>query len=145
MTLSFFIKELVVKVQNRNLEYYYLFDEVVISGGTAEQLIIPKTISGKTVTRIGMNAFVRNDNIKEVIISNGIKEIGSYAFSECKGLKKVTVPASIERMGTTPFVESINIEEFLYQGTYFSPSDFLGKNYQTEMFVHFISPKESKE
>ena len=140
--MSFFVKELVVKVQNRNLNYYYVFNEVVITGGNAEEVIIPKTIGGKTVTKIGRKAFYGDDKITEVIINNGIVEIGSFAFSECKNLKKVTVPATVERLGTTPFIKSVNIEQFLYQGTYFSPSDFLGPDYQTEMFVDFVTPKD---
>lgn len=142
LTMSFFVKELVVKVQNRNLNYYYVFNEVVITGGNSEEVIIPKTIGGKTVTKIGRKAFYGDDKITEVIINNGIVEIGSYAFFECKNLKKVTVPATVERLGTTPFIGSVNIEQFLYQGTYFSPSDFLGPNYQTEMFVDFVTPKD---
>ncbi|MBQ2891970.1 MAG: leucine-rich repeat protein [Bacilli bacterium] len=141
LSMSFLVKELVVKVKNRNLSYYYVFNEVVITGGSGEEVIIPKTIGGKTVTKIGRKAFYQDNKITEVIINNGIVEIGSYAFAECKNLKKVTVPATIERLGTTPFIKSINIEEFLYQGTYFAPSDFLGPNYQTEMFVDFVTPK----
>lgn len=144
MTGSFIIKESIVKTKNRHLEYYYLFDSVVITGGNNDEIIIPSIIGGKKVTKIGRNAFNGNDRIKGLIISNGVKEIGSNAFSNCKNLVKVTVPASVERLGKVPFDDSVYIKEFYYQGHFFKPSDFLGSDYQKEMIVDFITPNKSE-
>ncbi len=142
MTLSFFVKEIVVKAKNHNLSYYYIFDSVVITSGKGEEIIIPNIIDGKEVVRIKDNAFKNDEQIVTLIVSNGIKEIGSYAFTNCQNLKNVTIPASVEKIGESPFIGSNEIEVFLYQGKNFKPADFLGKNYQKENpFIQFITNK----
>ncbi|MBR2891787.1 MAG: leucine-rich repeat protein [Bacilli bacterium] len=140
MTSFIVIKESVIKVKNKNLDYYYIFNSVVITGGSGEKIIVPSIIGGKDVIKIDDEAFKSDSDLKELIISNGIKEIGDNAFSDCKKLVNVTVPASIKKLGKTPFEDSIYIKEFLYQGKYFSPADFLGNDYQKEMIVEFITP-----
>ena len=145
MTGSFIIKESYIKTKNKNLEYYYVFDSVVITGGNSDKIVIPSIIGGKKVTKIGRNAFEGDVKIQELIISNGVKEIGSNAFSNCKNLEKVTIPATVERIGKVPFDNSINITEFYYQGQYFKASDFLGSDYQKEMIVDFITPNQNNE
>ena len=57
MTGSFIIKESYIKTKNKNLEYYYIFDSVVITGGNSDKIVIPYIIGGKKVTKIGRNAF----------------------------------------------------------------------------------------
>ena len=143
MTGSLLMKEALVKSKNKHLNYYYMFNSVVITGGNSDKIIIPSVIGGKKVTKIASEAFESNDKITELIISNGIKEIGANAFSNCKELEKVTVPASVERIGKTPFKDSENIKEFFYQGKYFKASDFLGTDY-LKTGVDFISPNNNE-
>lgn len=133
-TLSYFVKESVVKIMHPSVNYYYVFSDVVITGGAGENIIIPKEIAGRTVTKIDDNAFNNNQSIKTVIISNGVKQIGKDAFRDCKKLKEVTVPASIQRLNGAPFEGCNAMEIFIYQGTTFAPDNFLGPNYQEEMF-----------
>lgn len=133
-TLSYFVKESVVRIMHPSITYYYVFGDAVITGGTGENIFIPKEVAGRTVTRIDNNAFNNNQNIKTVIISNGVKQIGKDAFKDCTKLTEVTVPASIQRLNGAPFEGCNSMKIFIYQGTTFSPDNFLGSNYREEMF-----------
>ena len=135
-TLSFFAKEAYVSFKNPNLNYYYVFNNVVITGGRGENIIIPKTIDKRKVTKIGDHAFENNQTVKKVVINNGIKELGSSAFKDCINLEEATVPSTIIKVDSAnaPFEGCNNLKQFLYQGTEFSPSDLLGTDYQEKMF-----------
>lgn len=141
MTLSFFVKETAVSTKNKNLNYYYVFNSAVVTGGRGEEITIPVTINKRPVTRIGKDAFKGSKNIKTVIISNGVKEISSSAFQNCENLENVTVPATIKRVDAAnpPFEGCNNLKQFLYQGNDITPSEFLGTDYQEKMFnINFI-------
>lgn len=43
------------------------------------------------------------DNIKKVVIENGVTKIGSYAFLHCTNLTDVTIPDSVTRIGVRAF------------------------------------------
>lgn len=83
---------------------YALLDDETVEitwySGDAEELIIPDTLAGKTVTAIG-----------------------EYAFSFCYSLTTVTIPDSVEQIGMDPFagcsrLKTISISpEHLYFAT----------------------------
>lgn len=135
-TFSFFVKEAYVGFKNSNLNYYYVFNNVVVTGGRGESVVIPKTIDKRKVIKIGNNAFENNQTIKKVVINNGIKELGSSCFKNCINLEEATVPSTINKVDSAnaPFEGCNNLKQFLYQGTDFSPSDLLGADYQEKMF-----------
>lgn len=68
-------------------------------------IIIPSTINGYPVTRIGQFAFADCKKITSVTISSGISEIGYFAFQSCTALKSVSLPESI-----------VSVLEFSFQG-----------------------------
>ena len=43
------------------------------------------------------------DQVKEVIVGNGVTSIGAYAFQNCKELRKVTLSSSVTRIGVSAF------------------------------------------
>ncbi len=45
----------------------------------------------------------RRDEIKAVIIENGVTSIGNYAFSGCSGLKDVYIPGNVTSIGNKAF------------------------------------------
>ena len=45
----------------------------------------------------------QRDDIKEVIIENGVKNIGAYAFGECKNLTSATIPNTVTTIGNHAF------------------------------------------
>ena len=86
------------------LGYAYNNTLAVITGysGTAVDVIIPKTIDGKTVTAIGYSAF-ENKNIKSVVIEAEITDIPDKCFWSCHYLETVTFPTTLKSIGNSAF------------------------------------------
>ena len=67
--------------------------------GNAEEVIIPSTYNGKSVTSIGDNAFnvgIRgNDSLKSITIPDSVQRIGYYAFIFCYNLESVYYSGSV--------------------------------------------------
>ena len=57
--------------------------------GTESTVILPSTISGWPVTKIGEDAFQDNTTITSVTIPASVTEIGSNAFADCTNLTSV--------------------------------------------------------
>ena len=84
-------------------ENTYLDDQI----GRAFISNVQKIEIPSTVTEIGTYAFgsvhFSQENLNEVIISNGVISIGNYAFYNCKGLKSITIPNSVTSIGNNTF------------------------------------------
>ena len=63
--------------------------------GSAEKVDIPEKIDGKSVTRIGANAFEYCSNITSITIPDSVTSIYSYAFRYCTSLKSITIPDGV--------------------------------------------------
>ena len=64
------------------------------------------------------------DNIRSVVIEDGVASIGSYAFSGCSNLKSITIPDSVTNVGEYAFIdcnslEAVNINDMI-SGVYSS-------------------------
>ena len=74
---------------------YALLDDgtVEITGysGDAEELIIPDTLAGKTVTAIGDSAFYCCESLTSVTIPDSVEQIGMNPFAACSALKTIFV------------------------------------------------------
>lgn len=57
------------------------------SGEISPKLIIPSTLGGYPVVRIGEGAFYELKNIKEIVLPDSVTSIGIRAFSDCTSLK----------------------------------------------------------
>lgn len=64
-----------------------------------------------TVTSIMEYAFWGCDNLKDVNLSNNLKEIPAYAFSSCSGLEKVVIPYSVRNIQMKAFENCSNLTE----------------------------------
>ena len=85
--------------------YYLLADgSAVITGynGTAVDLVIPNTLDGYPVKRIGRSAF-ENKPLNVVVIQDGIEGIEYMAFSECKMLTRIFIPESVKGIDNGAF------------------------------------------
>ena len=62
--------------------------------------IIPDDIS---IKKIGANAFMNREDIKSIIIPDGVEEIEDSAFKNCITLEKIIIPKSVIKIGRGAF------------------------------------------
>ncbi len=86
--------------------------------GKDKELTIPSSLDGHQVIGIAYMAFLNNENITKLVISEGVKTICDYAFDGCKSLTTVTLPETLTDIGNSTFANcvkltSINLPEAL--------------------------------
>ena len=89
-----------------NLQYSVYNGKATITDYTPPNdgdLVIPDTLGGYPVTRIGNGAFVRCAGLTSVTIGNSVPSIGWAAFSDCTGLTSTTIPDSVTSIGSDAF------------------------------------------
>lgn len=103
-------------------DYDYSFEgnEITITQykGSGGDVVIPATIDGKKVTKIGYEAFymgVSDDRITSVTIPNGVTEIGCCAFRFNYGLISIAIPESVVKIGDLAF-DSTRISSVYFEG-----------------------------
>lgn len=69
-----------------------------------EKIILPESNEG-----VGRMAFLKCNNLKEVVFSGKEKYIESDAFKFDKSLQTVNIPASVERLGMNAFYETSSL------------------------------------
>ena len=111
--------EILEKIEGEEFSY------VVMSDGTAalvgyhnapENVVIPETIDGYTVTVLGDHLFQYSD-IQTVTIPATVRRIERYAFSWCNSLTKVLLHAGMEIICEYAFVDCYNLESVIFYGT----------------------------
>ena len=89
------------------LEYYPLPDGTyAVSEGTTkylEEIVIPKTYKGKSVTTILPDAFFSAENLKAITIPDSVTSIGDRAFYNCSSLTSIVIPDSVTSIGDYAF------------------------------------------
>lgn len=77
---------------------------------------VPEAVSfrGKQypVTKISSYTFYNCKYIREVRLSETVREIETKAFFHCESMKRMRFPVSLEVMGVNPFVGCISLEAF---------------------------------
>ena len=86
-----------------------------VDSSVSRYAIIPSTLGGYPVTKIGANAFSKT-YLKGVSIPSSVISIGDNAFSGCTGLTSITIPKSVTSIGDYAFegckgLKSITIPE----------------------------------
>ncbi len=69
----------------------------------SENIVVPNTIDGKKVVAIGTNAFSDRQNLKSIIIPEGVTVIGDSAFYNCPNLQSVLFPDTVASIGAAAF------------------------------------------
>ncbi len=96
---------------------YELIDGgIAITGysGTESSLIIPDTIDGYTVLRIGNQAFEQNDTLTQVTLPETLTSIGAYAFHSCHSLTEVIIPSQTSSVSAAAFASCSSLEEITF-------------------------------
>ena len=75
-----------------------------------EELVIPATYNGKSVTGIGNYAFA-SCSFTKVVLPDTIKNIGFNAFSKCDNLNSVVVGSSVSSIGFGAFADCYKLVE----------------------------------
>ncbi len=97
------------KTASENLRFrvfddYTVVDDVIIMySGKAGKVTVPASFPGVSIRRIGAGAFYGNKYLREVTVSDGIREVGKAAFSECIQLKNVDLANSAESIHPDAF------------------------------------------
>lgn len=104
---------------------------VTAYSGTETEVVIPDTLGGYPVTKIGGNAFqnasftsvtlpdsVTNigsrafygcTGLTQIALPEGLTTISSYAFYNCTGLTRVNIPGSVKTIGIHAFAGCLNL------------------------------------
>ena len=97
---------------NPKLEYQIKGDAVTITGcekKASGALIIPAAIEGKSVTRIGGNAFLVCESLTSITIPDSVTSIGYRAFRNCSNLTSITIPDSVTSIWKEAFYGCISL------------------------------------
>lgn len=79
--------------------------EVTITGyaGNQATLVIPGTLDGFPVVRIGEDAFQNLTFLTNVTIPDSVTSMGNFVFSGCSGLQSVTLSNNVNNIGESTF------------------------------------------
>lgn len=136
ISAGFIVKEVSYKIINNDINYYYIFNRVIITGGNDKNIVIPTKIGNKKVYRVADRAFYKNNKIETITFNNGVVKIGNEAFASCENLKEVILPASLQRVGASgseSFKDSTNIEVVYGTKAGISYRDLFGENWEEKM------------
>ena len=96
--------------------------------GSAANVIIPSTIYGYKVCKIGERAFSKNLNLKNITLPNSITCIDWAAFHDCTKLEHINIPNSITYIGGEAFDDCAKLEHITIPNsvTYIGDAAFYG-------------------
>lgn len=90
--------------EENGFSYQVSDKQAVITGVTAtgDQLVIPATLGGFPVTKIGVKALAKRE-MSKVTFPTTLKQINYAAFRDCKKLKEISFPARCKKIGELAF------------------------------------------
>ena len=69
----------------------------------AENIVIPSTYNGRTVTAIEENGFAQCHSLETITIPETVTKIGQSAFFNCNSLRKIKIPDNVTRIEVSTF------------------------------------------
>lgn len=131
---------------------------IVKYNGFDENVNIPLTIEGISVTQIEAAAFEKNTSIRKVILPASLKIIREYAFYQCARLQEVDMPEDLEEIEDHAFygcrsLEQIRIPQCVHNlgaGVFrncIALTEIIvdANNTSYGMYNHFLFDKEQKK
>ena len=79
--------------------------------GEDTDLVIPDTVSGKTVVGIADGAFRENWSIESLTLPDTLQEIGADAFSRCGNLARIHFGSGLKTIGARAFEYCTHLQE----------------------------------
>lgn len=90
----------------------YKGDEVpAIPVETTGNVTVPSSLGGYPVVAIGDYAFYGCEDVKNVIIPDGVTSIGEYAFCGCDAMVSVTIPPTVASIGDRAFYDCTSLTD----------------------------------
>lgn len=89
---------------------------VVSFASDAADVAVPQTLGGLQVTAVAPHAFIRNDTMQSLTVTDPVTSLGEYACLDCTSLTDVTLPDALNIIGEGAFsgctaLTDINIED----------------------------------
>lgn len=110
---------------------------------------VKKVVINNGVTNIGWNAFSSFENLNSISIANTVKRIASYAFTGCDSLSEVTIPDSVTLIEEAAFQNCKGIKEiYIGSGAVYNTSSetrFYGCNNLEKITVSENNPNFSSQ
>ena len=88
-----------------------------MSSNAETAIVIPDTFDGERVTGIGELAFYKHENLKSIVIPDGVTSIGDDAFKGCVNLTAVEIPESVKAIGEFAFCNCTSLTKLKFIGT----------------------------
>ena len=90
-------------------------DSTFILGNPVAEIVIPSVVSHNgtkyTVKEIQGEVFGINNDIRKIVIEDGIEKIDRYAFAGCLSLESISIPASVTKIEESIFYGCDNLRE----------------------------------
>ena len=111
--------------------------------GTAESVVIPEKIDGKTVKQISVGAFLNNSTLKTVVIPKNVISVDSGAFNKCSALKTVVLFDSVTNISEGSFKSCSALETVHINTSYKQINDWM--SYGAAKFDRLVWAKDKKK
>lgn len=95
----------------------------------------------------GKSPFYANEDIRQVVVEQGVSSIGDYAFEECMALRTVRISNSVASAGENAFDFCFEMRDVYFDGTSSEWKSFTaadGNYYLESAKIHYLSGSSEK-
>ncbi|KAL7527062.1 hypothetical protein ACHAXR_001781, partial [Thalassiosira sp. AJA248-18] len=85
--------------------------EIEYTGRETVPKNVTKVVFHPSVTEIPDEAFLDCDQLKVVVLNEGLQKVGKWAFYNCKSLESINMPSTLSEIGYNSFRHCINLRE----------------------------------
>ena len=86
--------------------------------GSGSEAIVPASIDGMPVTRIGAFTCEFDESIERIVVEEGVKYLTAYAVCECDNLQEVVLPESLVSIGKEGLAGNSNLKRVYIPGAH---------------------------